>query len=381
MKAKFVCTCVHGYTTNLWPLAKPSRTTSLSQRCKMRLRVAGNSNGTTGIWADLSKFATLQAYCNAFDVNGLAFFGHPLHLFLCHDDSICACAPTKHTPAFGLGAHIEDLGTKRYHVNRQTIASRRRLGRQHTRIDNATHALQQVLRDTRPVALHLITRPQTVGSNNVCLFASLDAGDEGQMGAAVGVVLDAVHDMLAWEVALVVDYPDTPLVTATSVSHSDLAGVVSAAQMLSLACNGKLEMRSPLPEVVVDRPLQMAQTRSAWLVCAQGDELISSGSFILQQAAIDIDSGLQGGRGCMFNGGGISACRSKQDPRNSCRVEAAYPGLQHGVLSSGLDGDGMKRRRQWSAMGLVGDGQCYDATGGRRAPENPRSGSGLAVSR
>lgn len=169
------------------------------------------------------------------------------------------------------------------------------------------------------------------------------------MGAAVRVVFNAVDDMLAREVALVVDNADAPLVAAASVPHGDLAAVVPSSQMLPLPRNGELQMRPALPQMVVDGSFQMAQTGRAWLVGAQGDELVPSWLFGLEDAGVGVDGGLECGRGCVFNGGGIVACGRQQGSADASGLESAYSGLQHGAMMASMAA-GTGETAQWALV-------------------------------
>lgn len=114
------------------------------------------------------------------------------------------------------------------------------------------------------------------------------------MCAPVGVIFYALDDMLARQVALVVDNAYAPLVTATAVSHCDPPGVVPSSQVLSLSGNGELEVRSSLPQVVIDGALKMAQSGCAGFVCTQRDKSVSPRAFLFECSSIDSHGGLYG---------------------------------------------------------------------------------------
>lgn len=220
----------------------------------MVLGVARDANRAAGVGVYLAQLAALHTHRHTFDLEALWL----LHLLLRDHNGVGSSAPTKDTSALGLGTHIEDLGAKRDHVNGQTIASRSRLRCQHTGIDDTAHACYQVFGDTGSVALDLVALTHAICGDNIRLFARLYAGDEGQVGAAIRVVFDAVHDVLAREVPFVVDNADAPLVAAASVSYGDLAAVVPASEMLALPSYGELQMRPPLPQMVVYWSFQVA---------------------------------------------------------------------------------------------------------------------------
>jgi hypothetical protein len=90
------------------------------------------------------------------------------------------------------------------------------------------------------------------------------------MGTSSGVVLDAFHGMLPWIHAGKVDGPDSPLVTAASMSDGDLSGVVPSSDSLSLSRDCQREMRSSFPEVVVDGTPEMSDAWGSRLVASYG---------------------------------------------------------------------------------------------------------------
>ena len=125
------------------------------------------------------------------------------------------------------------------------------------------------------------------------------------MRAAVGVVLDPLHHMLARQPSFVVDDAYPPLVAPTAMPDCDSSGVVPASQMLPLPLNGELEVRPPLPQMVVYRSLKMAQAVGAGLVCAQGHEFVLACAFSSGDAAVGGDCGLQRRRGLEVDGVGL----------------------------------------------------------------------------
>lgn len=256
-----------------------------------------------------------------------------LHLLFIHDDGVSACATAEYTPTLSLGPNVEDLRAERDHVDWEAVAACRCLRSEHTRIDTSTHAGNQLLGDSTSVALDLVSSPHAICSDNVGLFASLYTGEEGQMRAAVRVVFDSLHNVLAGQVPLVVYDSYPPLVPAASVPDCDPACVVPASEMLPLALNGELEVWSALPQMVVDGTLEVAQTGCAGLVRSQWDEFVLSRALCAGDTAISSDRGLQRRRRWLqIDSLGLCiGAGAQQGLAQAGGLEATYPGLQHGV--------------------------------------------------
>jgi hypothetical protein len=96
------------------------------------------------------------------------------------------------------------------------------------------------------------------------------------MGAAVGVVLDALDSVLSGFHAFEVDCTDTSSVTTTVVSHCDTTCAVTTT--LSVADLGECELgqRLSLPQMVVDGAAQVSHTGCARLVCSEFETTTSS---------------------------------------------------------------------------------------------------------
>lgn len=153
------------------------------------------------------------------------------------------------------------------------------------------------------------------------------------MGAPVGVILDSLNEVLSRCESLVVDYPYPPLVAAPTVPHSDPARVVSSTEMLAFFGERELEMGSAFPEVVVDGPLEMAETGGAWFVGFQRDEDLSAGASSRLRATGDY-SGLNGRWRSVVNYGGIGADGRQHTAGQAGLAKGTYPGLQHGAAMS-----------------------------------------------
>jgi hypothetical protein len=66
-------------------------------------------------------------------------------------------------------------------------------------------------------------------------------------------MLDPLHVVFSWIQPGKVHSPDAALVAATSMSDGDLSGVVSSSNALPFPGYRQREMRSSLPEMVIDR--------------------------------------------------------------------------------------------------------------------------------
>jgi hypothetical protein len=293
------------------------------------LNIAGHTNRAARFWVDLADFSTLQTNDDALRNQALRL----LDLLLVHDNGVCTGAAAEYTSTLCFGANVEHLRAERYHVDGQAVSSRCCLGGKHTGINLSTHAGNQILGNAGPVALHLVSRAQAVGGNNVRLLSCAHPCEEGQMCSSVGVVLDPFDNVLAGQVALVVDNAYAPLVSSTPVSHCDASGVVSPSQVLSLALNGELEERPPLPQMVVYGSLEMTQTGRAGLVCAQRDELLLPRALGREHTAVGRCSRRIDGRldKLLEALRVVAGARAQQRPPEARGLEAAYPGLQHGV--------------------------------------------------
>ena len=361
-------TCIHGHTAHFWPLSQPARPACLAQRCEVGLGVAGDAYGAAGIRTDLSKLAALQPDNNMPGLGPCA----RVYLVAVYNDGIRTCAAAEDAPTTRLGADVEDLRAQRDHVDGKTVTSCGCFGGQHTGIHEAAHTLDEVLRDAGAVALYLVTSAHAIGGNNVRLLSRLEPGDEGQVGAAVGVVLYPVDDMPARQVALVVDDAYSALVAATTVPHRDPARVVPAAQVLPLPRDGQLEQRPPFPQMVVDGPLEMAQAGRAGLVGAQRDVFFLARALCLQSGAVGCKERLRG-RGCGCGRGvdglGVSAGKGAGSQERSPQArgpEVAYPRLQHGDWTRTRAGTA-SRGRQWAvARQQCRLGEKGDEAGARR---------------
>lgn len=234
----------------------------------MVVGIAGNTNGGASIGADSSDFAALKANSDLPDL--LA------NLLLGNNSSKSASATAEDSTLAGGGANGVDLSSEGNHAHRETIAAEGSLCGKHTGIHNTTHAPQKLSRDTGAEALNDVSSTHAIGSQDITLLSRLLACEEGQVGAAVGVVLDAVDGVLAGLHALEVDGTDASSVTAAVVSHGDATGAVTSS--LSMTDFGECELgqRLSFPEMVVDGAAQVSHTGCPWLVCLELETTASS---------------------------------------------------------------------------------------------------------
>lgn len=184
----------------------------------------------------------------------------------------------------------------------QTVAAMRRLGGQDTRIDDTTHAVEQVLGDAGPVAVDDIASPHAVGGDDVALLASGLVREQGDMRGTTRVVLDPLDGVRSRRPPVKVHGPDAPLVSATTVSHGDPTRVVSSSSCLSLLGVGEFHVRPALPQVVVDGALQMSHTGGPGLVGPEDDSLF----LIFSDELLCLDRGRGHGNGAAGSSTGAS---------------------------------------------------------------------------
>ena len=208
--------------------------------------VASDADCSAGVFANSSNLSTLQ-----FDIDKPS--RHNLGsvrtgFFLLGDNRrVCASTAAEDGGTVCPGANVEHLGSNWNHMNRQTVSSPARLGSQNTGIDNTSHAIEQVLRNTCPVALNDISSPHAIRCDNVALLASSVLCYQSDMGASAGVVLDAIDCVRSRSETVEVDRPDSPLVTTSAMPDGNSTRVVSASFGLSLFGEGKREERPALP--------------------------------------------------------------------------------------------------------------------------------------
>ena len=212
----------------------------------MVVGVARDANGGARVLAHSSNFAALEP-----DVDVLA--RHDLdsalrRLFvLALDDGIGARAPAKDRASLRVGADVEDGRADRDQVHGEAVPPVRRLGSQNTGIDDAAHAVEQLLGDSRPVAVHHVGGSHTLCGDDVRLLPSGVLVQQRDVRTPVRVILDALDGVRAREPAVKIDGPYPPLVATSPMPHGDPAKVVPAALGHALLGEGQRQERSALP--------------------------------------------------------------------------------------------------------------------------------------
>jgi hypothetical protein len=200
---------------------------------------------------------------------------HSLGLVLSNHCGESASAPAENGSSLWQESHAMDLRSWRYKMKWQTIAPKRRLRGQNTRIDMSTHTLDQFFWYTGTVACNDIAGPQSFRGNYVVLFSRLLVCDEGKMGAPVGIVFYAVDRLFARLHSREVDHAYPSSCTASMMSHCDLSSIVPAAFRVPHFRECELSVWRSFPEMVVDRLLQVTQARSPWCECFQQSAMIA----------------------------------------------------------------------------------------------------------
>lgn len=282
--------------------------------------IAGNTNRGTGIFANLADFTALQP-----DNNMLALH-HPgavvLRLFLFgYDGRVCSSAAAKDGLPIGLGPNIVNDRPDGNHVHGQAISSPSRFRGQDTRIDNTAHAVEQVLGNASPVALHHISGTHALGRHDVGLVARRLLVQQGDMSASARIIFDTLDSVRARFKSVEVDGTNSSLVATSAMPDRDATSVVPATFPVALLGECQGDIRPALPQVIDNWPLEMSKTRCPRFVRSHLDRL-------------NLVRG--GGEGGHVAGGILSL--------------ALYPG---GITSDAADAKGALAKR-----GEGGDGGC-----------------------
>ena len=227
--------------------------------------VAGNTNGGDSVLADPSDFSTLQSNVDELARHDLCTVLACL-LLLRDDGRICSGTAAEDGLAVRTGANAEDLGSDRNHGDGQAVASPACPRSQNTRIDDTTHGVEQVLGKTGPVALNNVARPHAIRRDDIALFPCSLFLNQRNMRAATGIVLDAQDCVRTRSPPIEVNHANSSLVTTTTMSDGNATAVVTTTLGLTLFGEGKSKMRPALPQMVVDRALQMTDTGRVRLV-------------------------------------------------------------------------------------------------------------------
>lgn len=209
---------VHRHTTDRGTDTKPSAATSLAQLAIPMVNVARNTNSSTGIFADAANLATLQTDFHIFASHDFAAI-IPRLFVLVDDDSVGPCTAAEHGAARGGRANGKHRRANRHHVQREAVALESCFGRQDTRVDNASHAGQELRWDTGTIAVHNVASPQSVRGKDIGLFARGLLGQQRNVRAAAWIVFDSVHQVRPRDLALKVDIAQSPFRTSSAVAH------------------------------------------------------------------------------------------------------------------------------------------------------------------
>lgn len=227
--------------------------------------VAGNTNGGASVLADPSDFSALQSYVDELARHNLCTILTGLLLFG-NNGCICSGTAAEDSLAIRTGANAIDLGSNRNHGHGQAVTSPACPRSQNTRVNDTTHRIEQVLGKTGPVALHNVASPHAIRRNNIALPPCGLFLHQRNVRAATGIVLNAKDYVRTGDPSFKVDHADSSLVTTTAMSDGDATTVITATLRLTLLGKGKRKIRPALPQVVVDRALQVTDTGRVRLV-------------------------------------------------------------------------------------------------------------------
>ena len=117
--------------------------------------IAGDTDGSARFPMDFTYFAALQSDLH---VDGAA-----LGVLMASDDlSVRARTSTQLTTFAPVEPDVVDKRAWRNHAKGQTVASPRGFGRHDSWIQDASHALHQLCRQTPSIALHVIASPHAL---------------------------------------------------------------------------------------------------------------------------------------------------------------------------------------------------------------------------
>lgn len=187
----------------------------------LEMWVARNTDRRTSIPTDSSDLSALQPHRDVPATPSLI-------IFFRDDRSIRPGAAAELTTFAPGDSDIVDEGSNRYHVQRQTVAPPRRLRSQHARVDDSSHAVQQILRYASSVALYRVTSPHAICSNNVRLLRSILGSEKCNMRASSRIMLDPFDDLPTGCPAREINGSDPPFMPATSVSDRHSPRIVPA---------------------------------------------------------------------------------------------------------------------------------------------------------
>jgi hypothetical protein len=249
---------VHGKTTHGWPDVQMSAATSLSELSELPVRVTCDTDSGASFRADSAHFTTLQTDGDVPD--------DATNIVLRDDRGVCASTATENCALVGCAADVEHLCSHGHHLHGQAVSTESGLCCQHTRIHHTPHALKQRPRNSSAEGLDGVSSAHALGGNNVALPLRAHVLHQCQMSRAIGIVLNALYDVLAGLITLEVHSPDSPPRSTTSVPHRDASGVITTTLSMTDLCEREFGVGLSFPQMVVDRALQVAHTGSPGLV-------------------------------------------------------------------------------------------------------------------
>lgn len=250
---------VHGQTTHRGPNVQPAGSSSLSELAMLPGGIADDADGGSGTLLDTPHLTRLQADDDTVGA-----------LVARNDSGMGSSRAAEDGTSVCSRPHRVDDGSNGYHVQREAVSTPGCLCGQHTGIDDAAHGGEEIARDAGTVALHNVALAEPVRRQDVALLARGEVGDESDVAGAAGVTLDAVDAVGAALAPVEVDAADTGFVAASHVAHCDAAGRVAASLAVALLGERERLVGATLPEVVIDWPHEMADTRSTGLVGSPG---------------------------------------------------------------------------------------------------------------
>lgn len=295
--------------------------------------VAGNANSSTCILADTTDLAALQADIDVFTRHDSCTVCTHL-LVLVDQRGIRARTSGKHGAALGRRADAKYLRSDRNHMHGQAVSTERSTGSEDTRVSNTAHAIKQVLRDARAVAVDDVAGTEALCGNNVRLLAGSLFGEEGNVSGSARVVLDALDEMGAWALADEVDDAYSALGAAAAMADGDAAMGIAAALAVALFRDGEGQKGTAFVEMVVDGAAQVTHTRGSGLVGAQVDgvclrlaEGVGNGGRVVQVGVVGLVGVVCE---CSAGGGDAKVCEGGcKDRRRPPRGEQVHLEAQH----------------------------------------------------
>ncbi|KAI3488559.1 hypothetical protein L1887_47433 [Cichorium endivia] len=219
---------VHRHTAHLGSSAQPPAPTRLAEPSVLVVLVAHRANRRTAPRRDQTHLATLQSNLRMRLSRPAAWSGRKLPgRIACvrkmpRSSDGLAPAPDSVDAADGSTAVCGAAGS----VESASVESGGAI-RRHLFVGDIGGARGGLIRATQTVALHGISRSQTIGRKDVALALRLLVFDQRNVRASAGIVLDAQYLLLAALPAVKVDEADAALVSTAAAAHGDVAVVVA----------------------------------------------------------------------------------------------------------------------------------------------------------